>query len=153
MNKIIEIVKKKPVFFLLVSLGYLVLTGFLKWGFSPPTVAVWYLVGGLLGIYFLDFAESFFQLTPSPFRTIVFAAAYVIVSLFVVTSSGSLISMGLVLSLYLILILWQIGEWQIKGNLDEWYRMINGPVTPRTQRWVLIVFIALFLFETYLFVR
>jgi Flp pilus assembly protein TadB len=153
MNQIIQIIKRKPFFFLLASIGYLLVAGFIKWTISPPVSALWYLIGGVVGIYFLDFAEAFFKLSPSPFRTIVFAVGFAMVSLFVVTSSGSLLATGLVLSLYLTIILWQLGERQIKGNLSEWYRMIAGPVDSRTQNWILIGFIVLFFIETYSFVR
>jgi len=153
MNQIIQIIKRKPFFFLLTSISYILLTGFIKWTVRPPLEALWYLLGGFLGVYFLDLAEEFFRLSPSPFRTIVFTAGFALVSFFVVTSSGSLLAIGLVLSLYLTIILWQLGERQVKGNLDEWYKLVAGPVDTRTQTWILIGFIALFLLETYFFVR
>ena len=95
----------------------------------------------------------FFHLSPSPFRSIVFAAAFVVVSLFVVTSSGSMLASGLVLSLYLSLILWQVGEWHVRGNLNEWYRMITGPVPAGCSGGEWCYFIVLFFVETYLFIR
>ena len=153
MNKIAEIINKKPLLFLLVSLSYLFVLGFLKWRLAPTIEALWFVIGGVLGIYFLDGADVFFHLSPSPFRSIVFAAAFVVVSLFVVTSSGSMLASGLVLSLYLSLILWQVGEWPVRGNLNEWYRMIAGPVPAGVQRWGVVLFIVLFFVETYLFIR
>lgn len=153
MEKIVAIIVRKPLIFLTVSLAYLLLVGFLKWRLVPPISALWFLVGGAIGIYFLDIAEVFFHLTPSPFRSIVFCALFVIVSFFIVTSSGSFLASGLVLSLYVTLILWQAGEWQLRGNLDSWYRMIAGPVSGKTQQAGLIVFGAFFLLETILFIR
>jgi len=152
-EKIQEIIRKKPLFFLLVSLGYLVLVGFLKWTIHPTLDTALFISGGLLGVYFLDFAEVFFRLNPSPFRSVVFAASFVVVSLFVVTSSGSMVSSGLVLSLYLSLILWQVGEWQIHGNLTTWYLMVSGSVSMWTQKLLLAGFIVVFLMETFLFIR
>jgi hypothetical protein len=148
-----QIFSRKPLLFLFISLGYLILIGFFKWYISPPLTAVWFLLGGVIGVYLLDAAEVFFAVTPSPFRTIVFAGAFVLLSLFVVTSANSMLADGLVLSLYLSLVLWQIGQWQITGNLDSWYRMVAGPVTPALQKWGTAIFFALFVVETLLFLR
>lgn len=151
MDKILAIVRRKPLVFFIVSLGYLVLVGLLKWHLAPPIGALWFLVGGVVGVYFLDAAEIFFALNPSPFRSIVFIAAFAIVSLFVATSSGSLLAQGLVFSLYLTLILWQIGQWQYTGNLNDWYRMVSVEVSSLWQQWILVAFIAIFIIETFLF--
>lgn len=153
MNKIIEIIKKKPVLFLAVSVGYALGVGVLKWGIAWPPQAALYFGGAILGVYFLDGAEVFFNLNPSPFRSVVFVAGFDVVSFFIVTSSGSFVASGLVLSLYLSLILWQVGELQIAGNLNSWYRMVAGPVSLSVQRWILFVFIAFFVLETFLFIR
>lgn len=152
-EKVKEIVRRKPLFFLLVSLGYLILVALLKWNIQAPMDTLLFLVGGLLGVYFLDIAEVFIELTPSPFRSIVFVGAFVVVSLFIVTSSDQALASGLVLSLYLTLIFWQTGQWQIQKNLHDWYRMIAGPIDVKVQRWMLIAFVVLFFVETFLFVR
>ena len=104
MDKIKEIILKKPPLFLVVSLVYLALIGFLKWGIQPPVDAIYYAGGALLGIFFLDIAEVFFNLAPSPFRSIVFVAGFAVVSFFVISSSDSLLGKGLVLSFYLIIL-------------------------------------------------
>lgn len=153
MDKIRAIVQRKPAIFLIISLVYLVVLGFSKWQIQPTMGSLYYLIGGVLGIYFLDVAEEFFQLAPSPFRSVVFLALFIVVSLFVVTSSGSLLASGLVLSLYLSLVLWQIGEWQVAGQLDSWYRMLAQPVPVATQRWLTVAFVAIFILETLLFLR
>ena len=62
MNKIAEIINKKPLLFLLVSLSYLFVLGFLKWRLAPTIEALWFVIGGVLGIYFLDGADVFFPL-------------------------------------------------------------------------------------------
>lgn len=152
-NKIREIIKKKSVLFLALSVGYALGVGVLKWGIAWPPQAALYFSGAILGVYFLDGAEVFFNLKPSPFRGVVFAAAFTVVSFFIVTSSGSFVGSGLVLSLFLSLILWQVGELQIAGNLNNWYRMVAGPVSLSMQRWILFVFIAFFVLETFLFTR
>lgn len=153
MQYLFELLRRKPLLFLLVNFTYLLVVGLLKWKLNPPLSSLIYLGGGLLGIYFLDLAEGFFKLTPSPFRTILFAGLFAVVSFFVVTSSGSMVASGLVLSLYLTLILWQIGEWRMVGSLTSWYRMVAGPVDVRTQKSVAFAFMVIFLIETYLFIK
>jgi hypothetical protein len=148
-----KIISRKPLLFLFLSLGYVGLLGFAKWFIHPPLEAVWFIFGGAIGVYLLDAAEVFFAINPSPFRTIVFAGAFVVLSLFVVTSSNSMLASGLVLSLYLTMLLWQIGQWQIDGNLNTWYRMVAGPVSVQHQKWGMIIFAALFAVETLLFLR
>lgn len=152
-EKIKTIIQRKPTVFLFVSLGYLILISVIKWNIHPNWETVIFFVGGLLGVYFLDIAEVFFELNPSPFRSIVFSVAFTLVALFIVTSSGSALASGLVLSLYLSLILWQAGEWNITHNLNSWYRMVMGPVSITAQRWILIGFIVVFFIETFLFIR
>jgi len=153
MGRMLETITKKPFLFVLLSLAYVVVVGLLKWRLKPPVESVMFLVGGALGIYFLDIAELFFNLTPSPFRSVVFLGLFAVVSFFVVTSSGSLLASGLVLSLYLTMILWQVGEWNVAGNLNSWYHMVTVPVTGAIQRWIFWGLVGLFLVETFLFVR
>lgn len=151
MDKILAIIKRKPTIFLTVSLGYLVLIGFLKWQIHPPIGSVFFLIGGAVGVYLLDAAEIFFALNPSPFRSMVFIGAFVVLSLFVVTSSGSLLAQGLVFSLYLTLVLWQFGQWQLTGNLNDWYRGVAAPVGTVWQKRGLILFALILVIETILF--
>ncbi len=132
MEKIRELIKRKPPLFLIVSLGYLFGVGLLKWQIAPSVWALAYLGGGLLGVYFLDLAEVFFNLVPSPFRTIAFQALFVLVSFFVVTSSGSFLATGLVLSIYLTMLLRLSFEWK---------------------KPVFLIGMAIFLLETVMFIR
>lgn len=148
-----QIISRKPLLFLFLSLGYLILVGFFKWFIHPPLDALWFILGGLIGVYLLDAAEVFVAINPSPFRTIVFAGAFVILSLFVVTSANSMLANGLVLSLYLSMLLWQLGEWQIAGNLNTWYCMVEGPVSLSFEKLGMIIFGTLFVVETFLFLR
>jgi hypothetical protein len=148
-----QIIARKPTFFLFISLGYLVVVGLCKWFLHPPLDGLWFILGGVIGVYLLDAAEVFIAITPSPFRSIVFAGAFIVLSLFVVTSANSMLADGLVLTLYLTMLLWQIGEWQIAGNLTTWYRMVAGPVSNQLQRWGMIIFAILFIGETLLFLR
>jgi hypothetical protein len=153
MDKITAIISRKPPLFLFLSLGYLLLVGCIKWFIHPPLEAVWFILGGVIGVYILDAAEVFVAINPSPFRNIVFVGAFIILSLFIVTSTNSMLADGLVLSLYLSMLLWQFGQWQITGNLDSWYRMVEGPVSVPRQKWGIVAFAAMFIVETGIFLR
>lgn len=153
MDKVLQMIRGKPPFFLATSLFYLLLVVLLKWRLQPTLATLLFGIGVIVGIYFLDLAELFFKLSPSPFRSIVFQALFILVSFFIITSSGSALAAGLVLSVFLTLIFWQIEEWRRRGNLTSWYTMIAGPVSLVVQRRLLIIFVIFFLIETYLFVR
>lgn len=153
LEKVKAVIRRKPSFFLFVSLAYLLVVSILKWNINLNWDIPLFLIGGVLGVYFLDIAEVFFELSPSPFRSIVFVAAFVIVSFFIVTSSDVALAVGLVLSLYLSLVFWQVGQWRIQGNLNDWYRMIAVSVDVSRQRIILGVFVLVFLIETFLFIR
>ena len=153
MDTLRQILKKKPSEFLVASLTFVLVASLLKWGIHPTLDTVWFVLGGFIGIYFMDVAEVFFALHPSPFRSIVFIGVYGIVSFFVTTSSSIYLARGLVLSLYLQLLLWLVGEWRLTGNTDTWYRLVATTVPKKTQGWILLGCIVLFFVETYLFVR
>lgn len=153
MDKVKELIRKKPPLFLLISCLYLLLAGFFKWYRHPTLDIIWFLSGGAIGIYLLDAAELFFNLTPSPFRSVVFSTLFAMVGLFVITSSGSTLASGVVLSLYLQMILWQVGEWRVVGNLTSWYRMMAAPAPVGTQKIFLMVFGLIFCLETYFFIH
>lgn len=153
MDKIVALIRQKPRVFVYASCAYLLFVMMIKWLFHPSLDALWFFLGGILGMYFLDAAELFFALHPSPFRSIVFGTLFAVVTFFVVTSSTSVIGMGLVLSLYLQLLLWQVGEWNMVGNLNSWYTMVAGPVSLSAQRSVFAVSVVIFLVVTYLGIR
>ncbi len=153
MDRFLILIRNKPKIYLFVSLFYLLVVMLIKWLFQPHIDAVWFLMGGLLGIYFLDAAELFFALTPSPFRSVLFFSLFIVVAFFVVTSSTGTIGSGLVLTLYLQFLLWQVGEWRISGNLTSWYRTLTVPVEPPMQRLILVAAFIVFVVETIIFVR
>ncbi len=153
MYRILQIIQKKSSTEALISLVFFLIVGFAKWRLAPSIPTLLFFAGGVLGIYFLELAEEFFRLSPSPFRSIVFVAGFVLVSLFVITSTASSTGMGLVLSIYLTLILWQIREWRTSGNLNQWYIMLSSPLSFDMQRIVLAGLVILFFVETFLFLR
>jgi hypothetical protein len=152
-QKIKDIVRLKPVLFVVVSIVYTLCTVLLKWNIKPQLDAAWFIGGSFIGIYFLEVAEEFFQLSPSPFRSVVFSAGFTLVSFFIVSSSSGYLARGLVLTIYLTLILRSIGQWAVVKNIDNWYQMFSKPVAPKYQLYSLMIFIALFFIETYLFIR
>lgn len=153
MDKVKTLIRQKSRIFVYVTLLYLLGIGLLKWVAHPSLDAAWFFLGGAIGIYFLDAAEVFFALSPSPFRSVVFGALFSVVAFFIVTSSSGVIGSGLVLSIYLQMLLWQIGEWRVNGHTDSWYRMVAGPVSESTQRGILIGFGILFFIISYIFIR
>ncbi len=153
MDSVKALIAQKPRIFVYISLVYLLVVILAKWVIHPSLDALWFFVGGVIGVYFLDAAEIFFALNPSPFRSVVFGGLFSGVAFFVVTSSTGTIGSGLVLSLYLQMLLWQIGEWRINHNLNSWYRMVAGPVSQSTQQIILIVSVAVFVMESAIFVR
>lgn len=153
MDKVKEILQRKPSTFLIASVSYLLVVTAIKWWIHPTISTLFFLAGGALGLYFLDIAEVVFSVHPSPFRTIVFVALFAVVSFFVITSSGSMLAIGLVLSIFLTILLWQVGEWALMKNLNTWYRMLVDPVPPSTQRVILYISGIVFLIETIIFIR
>lgn len=153
MDRLRVLLQRKPIIFLFGNFCYVVLAYLLRWNIHPTMNAVWFFVGSILGMYFLEAAEEFFRLDPSPFRSIVFVGLFAIVSFFVVSSSGSFLAIGLVLSIFLTLLLWQLGEWVTAKHLNRWYEMLADPVPIRVQFWILLALGVLFVLETALFVR
>lgn len=153
MDSLRQLIRRKPQIFLIISLVYIFITGILKWHTSFVWDMVWFLLGGLLGVYFLDAAELFFAVSPSPFRSIFFMALYSIVGFFVVSSSANGFGSGVVLIVYLQLLLWQYGQWKVQGNLDSWFRVPTGSVPIVTQRAALLAFVGVLLLQTYFFIR
>ena len=152
-EKIKEIIRRKPTFFIVISLVYILLLSVLKWTTHPTIETILFVLGGIVGIFFLDIAEVFFNLNPSPFRGMLFFFAFIIVSFFIITSSGSALAGGLVLSIYLTMALWQVGQWRSTGDLSTWYSMIAIPIDRRTQKRILIGSICCFCLLTILFIR
>ena len=152
-DKIKEIIRRKPTFFIVLSIVYLLVIAALKWALHPSIDTILFIVGGVLGIFFLDIAEVFFNLNPSPFRGMLFFGAFIAVCFFIITSSGSALASGLVLSLYLTMLMWQIGQWRLTGDLTSWYSMIAAPVDRVSQQRIMIGLSAVFLLLTVLYVR
>ncbi len=152
-EKIKVIIRRKPTFFIVSSVVYLLFIAAVKWTIHPSIDTVLFIIGGILGIFFLDLAEVFFNLNPSPFRSMLFFFSFIGVSFFIVTSSGSALASGLVLSLYLTMLLWQLGQWRLTHDLTDWYRMIAVPVDRTTQQRIVIGVCVVFALLSFLYVR
>ncbi|MCL4200124.1 hypothetical protein KJZ67_02135 [Patescibacteria group bacterium] len=74
MDKVKELIRSKPRIFVYITGVYLLVLVLLKWLTNPSLDALWFFMGGAIGVYFLDAAEIFFGLQPSPFRSHVFGA-------------------------------------------------------------------------------
>ena len=153
MQKLLSFLRCKPFFFFWISIIYIVVLYFAKWNIHPTMQAALFIVGSLIGMYFLEAAERFFHLNPSPFRSVVFVALFSAVSFFVITSSVSYVASGLVLSIFLTLILWQYGELATVKNLNRWYLMLADPVSSRMQIVVLYIQLLFFVLQTVIFLK
>jgi hypothetical protein len=153
MDKLKAIIQAKPKWVVLLIFAYSVILGVLKWRLAPDISTVYYLVGGLAGVYFMDLADLVFDVKPSPFRSIIFVILFGAVSFFVVSSSGSMFATGLVLSLYFTLLLLQAEEWQEYRNLNTWYTLVKAPPSAKTQQWIVLGSALLLVIETLIFIR
>lgn len=149
----LAILKRKPRMYLVSSALYLATVILIKWNIHPDWSILWFVLGSGVGVYFLDFAEHFFKLNPSPFRSVVFQALFLVVAFFIITSAGSFHTSGLVLNFYLQLVLLEVGEWQLTGSLHNWYRLLPEPISPRSEKIGALIFIAGFVVVTILFLR
>jgi hypothetical protein len=152
-ESVIAIITRKHPLFIGISFVYLTLLVLVKWFVTPTIGTAMFVLGGITGIFFLDVAEYFFKLSPSPFRSIVFMGGFVAVSVFIITSSGSMLASGLVLTTFITMILWQVGEWQMRGSLSSWYAMMAHEVSIRNQLVVLMLFVCAFILLTAMFLR
>lgn len=152
MEKLKQIIKSKPRWIVLLIFVYILVLGVLKWRLTPDLSTVYYILGGLVGVYFMDMADLVFDVKPSPFKSIVFIVLFGIVSFFVVTSSGSMFATGLVLSLYFTLLFIQAQEWQEFRNLNTWYALVKAPPSLRIQQWIVLATAALLVIESMIFV-
>ena len=73
MDRVKELIFKKPVIFLLISCGYILLIAVLKWWIHPKLDTLWFAIGAVIGIYFLDGAEFAIRLALVPPTQTVFA--------------------------------------------------------------------------------
>ena len=153
MQKLLSFLRCKPFFFFWISIIYIVVLYMVKWNIHPTIDALLFILGSLIGMYFLEAAERFFHLNPSPFRSIVFVALFSAVSFFVITSSVSYVASGLVLSIFLTLVLWQYGELATLKNLNRWYLMLADPVSSRMQIGVLYIQLLFFILQTVIFLK
>lgn len=137
---------------LIISLIYLIFLSLFHWNFRPSLEILFFLAGGLLGVYFLDLADVLFKISPSPFKNILFQAIFVPFSLFVLTSSGSLFGIGLVLSIFGNMLFGQWQEFGRSGNIGSWFWIVKSDFNPRTQQIYFAVMVGIFIFFTLMFI-
>lgn len=136
---------------LIITLTYFLFLIFWHWGLQPSLGIIFFLAGGLAGIYFLDLADALFALSPSPFKNVLFQSIFVPFTLFVLTSSGSLFGAGLVLSIFLGMIYSQWLTYRQNGNLNSWFGVIKREILVKNQQIYLWVMSGLFIFLSLLF--
>lgn len=125
----------------------------IKWNLHPDWSILGFVLGSVVGVYFLDFAEHFFKLNPSPFRSIIFQTLFLVVAFFIITSAGSFLASGLVLNFYLQLVLLEVGEWQLTGNVHNWYRLLPDHISDKSEKIGALAFATSFLVVSFFFLR
>jgi hypothetical protein len=128
------IIAKKSAFILLLTIGYLAVLAGIKWRMQLSIDMLWFLMGGIVGIYLFDAAEVVFAVKPSPFRSIVFVLAFLVVAFFVLSSSVNMFGKGMIMTLLFTIVLWQSGELRVTGTLERWYALVQKPVSVRLQK-------------------
>jgi hypothetical protein len=154
MNTSVSIQKilKKPPLLVVIPIIYFFIVLLLKWHLALPWSALFFFLGGIVGVFLLDIAEEIFQVSPSPFRTTGFVIGLAIVGFYVVSSTREYAAIGVVLSVLFTLLLFQISEWRIRKNLDSWYKMFFGNVSIDVQKMGMVALGVVFLVETVMFI-
>lgn len=151
MIKIIDEIKKKERELIITGV-YLLIIVLLHWRLKISFDIVYFVAGGIIGVYFLDLADMVFKINPSPYRNVFFQAAFVLMALFVLTSSGSLFGAGLVFAIYFSMIMSQALELREKGNLNGWFSLIKKEIPLNGQKIYLTMVFLIFLLLNLLFV-
>jgi hypothetical protein len=134
-----RVLKKPPIFVIIPIVSFFLLL-FIKWQFNLPFAALWFFIGGVLGIYILDIVEEFFNLSPSPFRTITFSLVLFVVSFYIITSTTEYLAKGLAFSLFLTLFLLYTNDWRTHHTTKQWYAMFFESTSVITERYIIAVF-------------
>lgn len=142
-----------------VTFVYLLILIASRWKLQPKLEIIFFLAGGLLGVYFLDLAEAIFKfggadasIDRPAFKNVLFQVAFVVLALFVVTSSGSLFGTGLVFAMYLGMLISQYQQLMATGNLNSWFWPIKTEIEFKNQRIYFLVVIGIFILLNLLFV-
>jgi len=149
---------------LITTAVYLLILVILRWQLHPGLEIIFFLAGGLLGVYFLDLAEAIFKFNTSnqpsdqptssrsSFKNVLFQGAFVFLALFVITSSGSLFGAGMILAMYLGMLISQYHQLMATGNLNSWFWPIKTEITVANQKIYLGILAGFFLLLNLLFI-
>ncbi len=149
---ILQRILKKPPIFVIVPIVYFFSMLFLKWQLQLPFEALWFFIGGILGIFLLDIVEEFFKLKPSPFRTVLFGIVLFILTIYIVTSTKEYIAKGISISLLLTLLLLYVDEWRSHHTTKEWFFLLFEATSTMLQRSVMYAFSIGLIIVSFLFV-
>jgi hypothetical protein len=131
---VVDKVIKKPPVFVIITIGVLFVLLVGKWQIELPLQALWFFIGGLVGIYVLEIAETVFKLEPSPFRTIFFSLGLAVVALFLMVSTREFAAKGLAVSLFLNLYMLFVDDWRKHHSVQSWYNFFFGTVSEELQK-------------------
>jgi len=105
----------------ITALTFLAAVSIFWWRFDINLLFFW--VGGLLGVKFLDLAENIFRhdlkLSRPVFHTLFFQIILIILSFYVISSSGNYFGAGLVMVMNLQLLKDQTAEFIVNKTLSE----------------------------------
>jgi hypothetical protein len=144
--------RRTSLLLLIITVSYLLFLTILRWKTNLDWRILFFLGGGILGVYFLDLADILFKISPSPFKNVLFQAIFVPFSLFVLTSSGSLFGAGLIFSIFLSMLFGQWQEFGKSGNISNWFWIVKVDFPPKTQQIYFAVMSGIFIFLSLLFI-
>lgn len=138
---IIERITKKSPVIVIISIVVLFVLLLAKWQFQFPFDALWFFLGGALGIYLLDVFEVLFDSKPSPFRSILFSVLLFVLTFYLVVSTREFTAQGLSLMLLLNLCYLYLMQWKEKQDVGNWFTMFFGLVSKQGEKMSVILFI------------
>ncbi len=152
MDILLKVLRSKKPVTLFIGIAFLLITAGVRFRTGVSLDIVWYIAGGMLGIFGRDGADAFFRLTPSPFGSLVFFVTFSVVSFFVVSSATGLFGSGFVLLMYLDMLISDT-EAMNRGALESFSMMLKDQLSFSVIRLFLIGLLVFFSVQTVIFVR
>lgn len=146
-----KVLKKSPIFVIVPIVIFFSLLLF-KWQLQLPFDALWFFIGGIVGLYVIDVVEELFQLNPSPFRTIVFSIILFVLTFYIITSTLEFFAKGISLSLLLSLCMHYVNDLRRQKSLRQWYMVISETPSPSINMLIGTVFVFAIVLLSFLFI-
>lgn len=153
MDRIKNIVLSKSRNIIGYTLIYIIFIYIARWRLTFNFDGLLILAGAVVGIFILDIAEDVVRTNPSPFRSVLFYAAFLPVCLFIVSSSNSAAAAGLVLALHITMIANIRKDLATDGQINKYFTYLKVDLTPQNQKNLIVLFALFLAVETLIFVR